>query len=199
VLPCPSRAPSNFPIAVPPPSPRAVAILSIVATSAGGAFHADTCIAVPPWRGCASDRAATMSPVDARSARSSRQDDSARHRCRGDESFPEAPAPPAMGDPDAASSLAATTAATEMAGTDDRRVSPRWGAVVTIEEECTRFGTGRGEAPDAPVVAVVAEERPAPRADAMESTLRWAARGVAVVAVVVVGVSDSRGCGCGFA
>jgi hypothetical protein len=145
-----------------------------------------------------------MSPVGTRSARSSRQDDSARHRCRGDESFPEAPAPPAADDPDAASSRAATTAATEVVGTDDRRVSPRWGAVVAagedfIGEECTRFGTGRGDAPDAPVVAVVVEERPAPRADAMESTLRWGARGAAVVAVVVVGVSDSRGCGCGFA
>jgi hypothetical protein len=145
-----------------------------------------------------------MSPVGTRSARSSRQDDSARHRCRGDESFPEAPAPPAADDPDAASSRAATTAATEVVGTDDRRVSPRWGAVVAagedfIGEECTRFGTGRGDAPDAPVVAVVVEERPAPRADAMESTLRWGARGAAVVAVVVVGVSDSRGCGCGCA
>jgi hypothetical protein len=146
-----------------------------------------------------------MSPVGTRSARSSRQDDSARHRCRGDESFPEAPAPPAADDPDAASSRAATTAATEVVGTDDRRVSPRWGAVVAagedfIGEECTRFGTGRGDAPDAPVFpVVVVEERPAPRADAMESTLRWGARGVAVVAVVVVGVSDSRGCGCGFA
>ena len=92
-----------------------------------------------------------------------------------------------------------------MVGTDDRRVSPRWGAVVAagedfIGEECTRFGTGRGDAPDAPVFpVVVVEECPAPRADAMESTLRWGARGVAVVAVVVVGVSDSRGCGCGFA